>query len=82
MAVHCTSRAGDLKGQNVAVIGAGPIGNLVAQLCRARGASVLLADISDYRLEIARQCNLPNVCNVRQENAGPGVGPRVWRQRL
>jgi L-iditol 2-dehydrogenase len=67
VAVHCTGRAGDLKGQNVAVIGAGPIGNLAAQLCRARGANVLLADVSDYRLEIARQCNLPNVCNVRLE---------------
>ena len=25
-----------MKGKNVAVVGAGPIGNLVAQLCRCR----------------------------------------------
>jgi 2-desacetyl-2-hydroxyethyl bacteriochlorophyllide A dehydrogenase len=67
VAVHCTGRAGDLGGKNVAVIGAGPIGNLAAQLCRARGANVLLADVSDYRLQIAKQCNITHVSNARQE---------------
>ena len=36
VAVHSTGRAGDMQGKNVAVVGAGPIGNLVAQLCRCR----------------------------------------------
>lgn len=67
VAVHCTGRAGDLAGKNVAVVGAGPIGNLAAQLCRARGASVLLTNVSDYRLEVARRCNVAHVCNARQE---------------
>jgi L-iditol 2-dehydrogenase/threonine 3-dehydrogenase len=49
------------------VVGAGPIGNLVAQLCRCRGANVLLSDVSDYRLEIARQCKVPFTANARQE---------------
>jgi L-iditol 2-dehydrogenase len=67
VAVHCTGRGGDLQGKNVAVIGAGPIGNLAAQLCRARGAKVLLTDVSDCRLEIATRCEIANVCNARQE---------------
>ncbi len=55
VAVHSTSRAGDVKGRNVAVLGAGPIGNLVAQVAQAFGARVLITDLSDYRLEIAKQ---------------------------
>jgi L-iditol 2-dehydrogenase len=63
VAVHCTSRAGDLKGRNVAVLGAGPIGNLVAQVARAEGAKVLITDISEYRLDVAYQCGLENTSN-------------------
>ena len=68
VAVHCTSRAGDLDGKNVVVTGGGPIGNLVAQLCRSRGANVLLTDVSDYRLEVARQCNIEQTSNAREES--------------
>ncbi len=39
---HSTGRASDLVGKNVVVIGAGPIGNLVAQFVRARGAGKVL----------------------------------------
>lgn len=68
VAVHCSGRAGDLDGKNVAVTGGGPIGNLVAQLCRSRGANVLLTDVSDYRLEVARQCNIEQTSNAREES--------------
>jgi threonine dehydrogenase-like Zn-dependent dehydrogenase len=51
----------------VAVLGAGPIGNLVAQVARAEGANVLITDISDYRLEIARQCGLESTSNAAKE---------------
>jgi 2-desacetyl-2-hydroxyethyl bacteriochlorophyllide A dehydrogenase len=67
VAVHSTSRAGDLKGKNVAVLGAGPIGNLVAQVARAAGANVLITDISEYRLDVARQCGLVNTSNAAVE---------------
>ena len=61
-------RAGDVKGKNVAVLGAGPIGNLVAQVARADGAKVLITDISDFRLDIARKCGLENTCNPEKES--------------
>ena len=67
VAVHSSGRAGDLTGKNVAVTGAGPIGNLVAQLCRCRGARALISDVSDYRLQIARECRLSHTSNARTE---------------
>jgi L-iditol 2-dehydrogenase/threonine 3-dehydrogenase len=51
---HATNRT-VVKGKNVLVCGAGTIGNLVAQFAKVRGAKkVLITDISDYRLYIAR----------------------------
>ena len=68
VAVHSTGRLGDLSGKHVVVSGAGTIGNLIAQACKARGAAgVLIADISDFRLEIARQVGVDAVCNVAAE---------------
>ncbi len=68
VAVHATSRAGDMAKKNVVVLGAGPIGNLVAQMCRARGANVLLTDISDDRLRVAKDCELPSRSNAAIES--------------
>ncbi len=68
VAVHSTSKAGDLNGRRVAVLGAGPIGNLIAQVARASGAKVLVTDISDYRLRIAAQCGLENTSNAAEES--------------
>ena len=36
VAVHACSRAGDLRGRNVVVLGSGTIGNLIAQVAKAR----------------------------------------------
>jgi 2-desacetyl-2-hydroxyethyl bacteriochlorophyllide A dehydrogenase len=73
VAVHAVRRAGDLKGKNVAVLGAGPIGNLVAQVACARGARVLITDVSEFRLDIARQCGLENTCNPNKESLRDAV---------
>ena len=65
VAAHATMRGGDLKGKNVVVSGAGTIGNLVAQFAKARGAKrVLITDVSDFRLEIARKCGIVDTLNV------------------
>lgn len=61
---HASART-EVKGKNVVVSGAGTIGNLVAQFCMARGAkSVLITDVSDLRLEKARECGIPHTLNV------------------
>jgi L-iditol 2-dehydrogenase len=73
VAVHAVRRAGSVQGKNVAVLGAGPIGNLVAQVAKARGANVLVTDVSDFRLDIARQCGLENCVNPTKESLREAV---------
>ncbi len=72
---HSTNRISGLKGKNVVVSGAGTIGNLVAQFAIARGASkVLITDISQYRLNVARQCGIGVTLNVKDTSFEEGVG--------
>jgi threonine dehydrogenase-like Zn-dependent dehydrogenase len=52
----------------VAVFGAGTIGNLVAQVARCSGAQVMIMDLSEYRLNVARQCGLEGTYNSRAES--------------
>ncbi len=71
---HSTARAGDLRGKNVVVSGAGAIGNLVAQFAIARGAKkVLITDVSDLRLQIANKCGIKNTLNVTETPLKEGV---------
>ena len=71
---HSTAKAGDLTGKNVIVFGAGMIGNVVAQFCLARGAKkLLITDVSEYRLEIAKKCGIENVSNAKEEKLEDAV---------
>ncbi len=71
---HSTGRTTGIEGKNVVVSGAGTIGNLVAQFAKARGAAkVLITDISDYRLGIARECGIEGVLNVAETPFEEGV---------
>lgn len=66
VAVHAVKRAGDVSGKRIAVIGAGPIGNLVAQAAKAMGAAgVLVTDINDIRLEKAKECGADYTINTK-----------------
>ncbi|MCC6731547.1 MAG: alcohol dehydrogenase catalytic domain-containing protein [Chthonomonadales bacterium] len=67
VAVHAVGRAPALAGRAVAVLGAGPIGNLVAQVARGEGARVLVTDLSDDRLEVARRCGVEAVSHAGRE---------------
>lgn len=77
VAVHSTGRAGEMNGKNVVVLGAGPIGNLVAQMCRACGANALITDISAFRLEKAEECGIPATSNADAESL-PDAAKRVY----
>jgi L-iditol 2-dehydrogenase/threonine 3-dehydrogenase len=71
---HSTKRTSGMEGKNVVVSGAGTIGNLVAQFAKVRGAKkVLITDISDHRLEIARQCGIEGTLNVSKTPFAEGV---------
>ena len=80
VAVHAVARAGLLAGRNVAVLGAGPIGNLVGQAARARGAEVLITDLSPFRLGVARKCGLRHVSNAAREGLAE-ASRRVFGRR-
>ncbi len=59
-------RAGeDIKGANVAVVGAGIIGNFTAQCAKALGAEkVLISDVMPQKLALAEQCGIDYPVNV------------------
>jgi len=70
VAVHAAGRAGRLASTRAVVLGAGPIGNLVGQAARSRGAAILITDISDFRLEIAAKSGLAATSNPKKEPLG------------
>ena len=74
VAVHAVRRYGDVTGQKVVILGAGPIGNLVAQVAKALGAeTVMVTDVSDYRLELAKKCGADVVVNTRDQEFGAAM---------
>jgi len=75
VAVHALGRGGGAAGKKVLVLGAGPIGNLVAQAARGSGAAgVMLTDVSDVRLELARRCGLEGTVNPARADLAEEVG--------
>jgi len=68
VAAHAVSRLGDVAGTNVVIAGAGPIGNLVAQVALKNGGNVLLTDINNVRLDRARACGITHTANTRNEH--------------
>ncbi|CRK85985.1 L-threonine 3-dehydrogenase [Candidatus Providencia siddallii] len=59
----------DLTGEDVLILGAGPIGIMSAIVCRRVGArNVVIADINNYRLELAKKNGISETINVSCEN--------------
>lgn len=71
VAVHAVQRAGDVTGKDICVLGAGPIGILVAQVAKGLGArKVMITDVSKIRLEKARECGADVCVNTREKDFG------------
>lgn len=69
VAVHAAKRFPELKGAKAVVEGAGPIGILVAQSLKALGADeVLITDISDGRLELAKSLGIDYAVNTMDKD--------------
>ncbi|MFG6348780.1 MAG: alcohol dehydrogenase catalytic domain-containing protein [Lachnospiraceae bacterium] len=74
VAVHGIKQAGDVTGMNIAVIGAGPIGNLVAQAAMGMGAAkVMVTDVSSLRLEKAKECGIDACINTMEKDFGEAM---------
>lgn len=67
-AVH-TALSFDLVGEDVLVTGAGPIGIMAAAVAKHVGArNVVITDVNDYRLDLARKFGVTRAVNVAKEN--------------
>ena len=69
LAVACHDvRLGELQsGENVVVIGGGPIGMLIALVAKHNGANILISEINPARLQLAQSLGLATV-NPREQD--------------
>src|SRR4029079_4020925 len=66
-AVH-TALSFDLVGEDVLITGAGPIGIMAVAISKHVGARhVVITDVNDYRLGLARQMGATRAVNVTKE---------------
>lgn len=80
--VHAVRRGGDVAGKTVVVLGAGTIGNLVAQVAKALGAkAVMITDLSDYKLDKARACGIDYTVNTARDDLDQAVITHFGRDR-
>ncbi len=70
VALRAVRRMGVAAGDNVWVVGQGPIGNFVGQHARAVGAQVTVSDLVPKRLETAKACGAHRVLNASH--------PDIW----
>jgi len=67
-AVH-TALSFDLLGEDVLVTGAGPIGIMAVAVAKHAGArNVVITDMNEYRLELARKMGATRAVNVKETN--------------
>jgi L-iditol 2-dehydrogenase len=67
VAVAALKKIDKLLHKNIVVLGGGPIGNLTAQVAKARGAkAVLLTEISEFRRNIAKNIGIDHVIDPRK----------------
>lgn len=67
-AVH-TALSFDLVGEDVLITGAGPIGMMAAAVAKHAGARhVVITDINDYRLDLAKKMGATRTVNSTHEN--------------
>lgn len=64
-----TALSFNLVGEDVLITGAGPIGIMAVAIARHVGArNVVITDVNDYRLELARKMGATRAVNVSHEN--------------
>jgi len=73
-AVH-TALSFNLVGEDVLITGAGPIGIMAVAIARHVGARhVVITDVNDYRLELARKMGASRAVNVAKEDLRTVMG--------
>lgn len=75
VACHDVARAKIKPGEDVLVIGGGPIGLLVAMVAKQAGGNVIISEVSDYRLDVAKKLGFTTL-DPREVN----VAEEVWKR--
>jgi threonine dehydrogenase-like Zn-dependent dehydrogenase len=67
---YCAAKEGNFeKGENVLVIGTGPIGLMIIQYLKILGSGKIAAtDVVDFRLDAAKKCGADYTINVKNES--------------
>ncbi|MDN5331932.1 MAG: hypothetical protein PWP45_1157 [Tepidanaerobacteraceae bacterium] len=67
---YCAAKEGNFeKGENVLVIGTGPIGLMIIQYLKILGSDKIAAtDVVDFRLDAAKKCGADYTINVKKES--------------
>jgi alcohol dehydrogenase len=73
---HCVARAAPERGENVLVIGAGPIGLSVIEFLKLAGATIIVLDMNQQRLDFCQQ-----TMGVHHTVKLPGDGSEVQTLR-
>lgn len=69
--LHALNVAPSLEGQRVLITGAGPIGAICTALARLRGAAeIIVTDVQDFTLDVARRMGADRVANVARDPEG------------
>ncbi len=67
-AVH-TALAFNITGEDILICGAGPIGMMAAAICKFSGSrNIVVTDINDYRLNLAKDLGASRTVNPRKED--------------
>ena len=67
----------DVIGEDVLITGAGPIGMMATAICRRNGArSVVVTDVNDYRLDMAKKMGATATVNVAHDKLESIFGPQ------
>jgi len=70
-----TALAFDVLGEDVLITGAGPIGIMAAAIARHAGARfVIITDVNDYRLDLARKMGVTEAVNIARDSLPDVMG--------
>ena len=71
---HVAGQGNVRPGDGVLILGSGPAGNGIAQIARLLGASpIVMTDIADTALNVARRCGFTDVVDARSGDAEPEI---------
>jgi len=73
ISIHAADRTGVHQGQSVVILGMGPIGLLILQVVKKKGARILVSDLVDFKLNKATSLGADQICH----GADPAIHEKI-----